>query len=257
MKGNPRLAHLNRRQPGAEEAQQQAQHQEPEQVRDQREQIQPESVPRPIYPPTNVVPVYSKFALINGTSFPPADSLFSVNVNHDAGPNFLRVTTGILPMHPKKVILPFGAWVMPLGPDSQTVPSITVKAPLRCARCKAYVNAYFKIDATNNIGCNLCGHRYVSQDKIDPAILNSTELYTSGVLDFKVSAPVYFKKDYSKVKILLLVELTRMTIDTGIFESIVSAAKSTFESGQFDCGVRFGIATFSQGTTFYRVRNLE
>jgi len=174
MKGNPRLAHLNRRQPGTEEPPQQTNQQEPESVREHREQVQLESVPRPIYPSMNVVPTYSKFSLLaSGPSYPPADSLFNVNVNYDAGPNFLRVTTGVLPVHPKKINLPLGAWVMPLGPDSYTVPSITVKAPLRCTRCKAYVNAYFKIDATNNVGCNLCGHRYTNQDKIDPAILNS------------------------------------------------------------------------------------
>lgn len=77
------------------------------------------------------------------------------------------------------------------------------------------------------------------------------------MLDFKVSDPLYFKKDFSKVKILLLIELTKSTIDTGLFDSIVSAARSTLESGQFDSGIRVGVATFSQSTVFYRVRGLE
>lgn len=163
MKGNPRLANLHRRHPGAEEGQP-IQHQEAEPVQQRGEQLQPESVPRPIYPPSNIIPTYTKFSLNpNGPSYPSADSLFSVANSFDAGPNFLRVTTGVLPMHPKKVTLPLGAWIMPLGPDSYSVPSITVRAPLRCTRCKAYVNAYFKVDATNNVGCNLCGHRYTSQ----------------------------------------------------------------------------------------------
>lgn len=68
---------------------------------------------------------------------------------------------------------------------------------------------------------------------------------------------MYFKKDFLKVKIMLLIEMTRNMIDTGLFESILSAVKSTLESWQFECGVRIGITTYSQATTFYRVRNVE
>lgn len=146
---------------------------------------------------------------------------------------------------------------MPLGPDSSIVPSVTVKAPLRCVRCKAYANPYFKFDVSNNITCNICGHRYVCQEKIDPNILNSTELYTSGVFDFKVSDPMYFKKDFSKVKVFLLLEMTKNTIETGVFVNVIDSVKSCIGSFQFDAGVRIGIATYNMATTFYRVRNLE
>jgi protein transport protein SEC24 len=145
---------------------------------------------------------------------------------------------------------------MPFGVDSPTVPSVTVKTPLRCVRCKAYVNPYFKFDGTGNITCNICGHRYVSHEKIDQNILNSTDVYTSGVLDFKVSDPLYFKKDFSKVKILVLIEMTKNTIETGVFTSVLESVKSTITSFQFDAGVRLSIVTYNQASTFYRVRNL-
>lgn len=132
-------------------------------------------VPRPIHPSINTIPIHDRFSLkANTFSYPPADNLFTSNVNFDAGPNFLRVTSGVVSASAKKFTFPQSVWVMPLGSDSQAVPSITVKGPLRCTRCKAYVNPYFKIDATGSVFCNICGYRYTSSEKIDPTILNST-----------------------------------------------------------------------------------
>ena len=60
---------------------------------------------------------------------------------------------------PKKSIFPLGAWVTPLGSD--LVHSIDVHSPLRCHRCKAYVNPYFQFDGSRKIAtCNICGMKF-------------------------------------------------------------------------------------------------
>jgi hypothetical protein len=158
-------------------------------------------MPRPLYPSVGHVSVHDKFALKQGLSFPPADTLFHCENIHSAGPNFIRPTSGNLGAVSSKWNFPIGAWLMPLG--AENIPKVNIYAPFRCQRCKAYVNPFFKLE-TNACFCNICSHRFIP-DKIDPIIQNSNEIYTQGVIDFKVSDPIYFKKEVDTVKILLAI----------------------------------------------------
>ena len=84
-----------------------------------------------------------------------------------------------------------------------------VSAPLRCNRCKAYVNPYFQFDGTRrSVACNLCGLRFAVSETIDKSNLSSTEIATQSIIDFRVSDKLYFKKRTDIIKILILVELS-------------------------------------------------
>lgn len=76
--------------------------------------------------------------------------------------------------NPKKTQFPFGAWITPFG--SEKVSTIRAKGPLRCARCKAYANAYFRFDGTKSSAvCNICGISFqIDNQNVDPANLNSS-----------------------------------------------------------------------------------
>ena len=55
---------------------------------------------------------------------------------------------------------PLGAWFKPFG--SNLVHNIKITAPLRCQRCKAYINPYFKIDPScRSAVCNICGVKFL------------------------------------------------------------------------------------------------
>lgn len=65
----------------------------------------------------------------------------------------------MMEMGSKKFNFPIGVWIQPFG--SPKVHNIPVTTPLRCQRCKAYVNPYFKSDSTNkSCVCNICGIRF-------------------------------------------------------------------------------------------------
>ena len=74
--------------------------------------------------------------------------------------------------NPKKTQFPFGAWITPFG--SEKVHTIRAKGPLRCSRCKAYANAYFRFDGTKTSAvCNICGITFQVDQSTDPANLTS------------------------------------------------------------------------------------
>lgn len=80
-------------------------------------------------------------------------------------PCFLRATSAVLYNQPRKTSLPTALWVTPFANEKVNV--VDVVAPLRCNRCKAYVNPYFQFDGTHRAStCNLCGLR----SNIDPNI---------------------------------------------------------------------------------------
>lgn len=82
--------------------------------------------------------------------------MFVSQNTYDAGPDFLRPTSAYTFGNVKKSQFPLGVWVMPFG--SNKVHKVRVNTPLRCTRCRAYVNAYFKFDGTKTTAvCNICG----------------------------------------------------------------------------------------------------
>jgi hypothetical protein len=112
---------------------------------------------------------------------------------------------------PRKNGLPIAVWITPFASDRVSV--IEVKAPLRCSGCKAYVNPYFQFDGTRRAAtCNLCGLRFPIEEGIDKANLQSAEIATQSVIDFRVSEKIYFKKRTDIIKILALVELSMNTL---------------------------------------------
>jgi len=117
-------------------------------------------MPRPIFPPVNTIESYDKVGYKKGSlTYPAPESLFTFDNNYDASPLFIRPTSAILYNVPKKSIYPVGAWITPFGSDEVHV--IDVNSPLRCHRCKAYINPYFKFDGSRRfVVCNICGMKF-------------------------------------------------------------------------------------------------
>lgn len=106
---------------------------------------------------------------------------------------------------------------------------VDVRSPLRCARCKAYVNPYFQFDgARRAVTCNLCGLRFNIDESIDRANIDTPEVSSQLVLDFQVVDKFYMKKRTDIVKIFVTLELSMATIEMGIVSTVISSLKSVF-----------------------------
>lgn len=128
---------------------------------------------------------------------------------------------------PRKTSLPIGVWISPFASDQVNV--VDVRSPLRCARCKAYVNPYFQFDGSRRAAtCNLCGLRFNIDESIDRANIDTSEISSQLVLDFQVVDKFYMKKRTDIVKIFIALELSMATIEMGIVSTVISSLKSVF-----------------------------
>lgn len=79
---------------------------------------------------------------------------------------------------------------------------------------------------------------------------------TQGVVDYKVSDPIYMKKSQDQVKILICLEMTKVTIENNLFANIIESIKASIQA-EFDPAVRVGIVVYDQSVHFYQVKSLE
>lgn len=97
-----------------------------------------------------------------------------------------------------------------------------VKFPLRCTRCKAYINPYFRFDGTKTSGtCNICGMTFAIDGSTDSNNLNSSEILTEGIIDFEVSDKIFMRKRLDIIKVIIAIEVNRYMYETGIINIII------------------------------------
>lgn len=118
---------------------------------------------------------------------------------------------------------------MPFG--SSKVPKVRVNTPLRCTRCRAYVNAYFKFDGTKTSSvCNICGINFqINSAQIDSSNINDTNIATEGVIDFVVKDKTFMKKRTDIVKILIAIEINNFLLESNAFTTIIDSAKAAID----------------------------
>lgn len=126
--------------------------------------IDPKQIPRPAY--TNSEPV--KFFTRAGACPPPSNSNFVAIDEGNASPRFMRLTCNHIPSTPELVDasrIAVGAVIQPLanvGREEEAVPAVDFgpAGPLRCSRCKAYVNPFFKFtEGGRSFVCNMCDQK--------------------------------------------------------------------------------------------------
>jgi hypothetical protein len=189
---------------------------------------------RPTLPSVNAIYTHEKNSFRkNMLGFPPPESLFTSQNNYDAGPHFLRPTSALTLGNPKKTNFPLGVWVNPFGSDQ--VPKINVGSPLRCTRCHAYANCYFKFDGNKSSAiCNICTMNFgIETGTIEKCNLNSTELTTEGVVDFVLQDRTSMKKNANVIKILLAVEINSFMIESNAFTTAINSIKAAIQNIQF------------------------
>lgn len=128
--------------------------------------------------------------------------------------------------------------------------------PLRCQRCKAYINPYFKIDPSSKSAvCNICGVKFGIPETTDKENMNRSEVAIEGVIDFEVTDKFYMRKRVDYVKVIIAIEMTLPMLETGLFGSITQSVRSALEGMDFESNVRVGIIYYNdEGVTFIKAR---
>ena len=72
----------------------------------------------------------------------------------------------------------------------------------------------------------MCGLRFGIEETIDKVNINSTELATQSIVDFRVTDKFYMKKRRDIIKIVILVELSMSIMETGVFATVLESVKS-------------------------------
>ena len=162
-------------------------------------------LPRPVIPKSDQVFVHDKTSYRKGMhAFPPAESVFVADNQYDAGPEFMRPTSAVIMGNPKKRSFPLAAWLMPFGGDN--VQKVQADTPLRCVRCKAYVNPYFRFDGTKTYAvCNICGMKFEINSPVYQKQAESPEVCTHGVIDLEVKDKLYMRKRLDIIKIMVAI----------------------------------------------------
>jgi hypothetical protein len=88
--------------------------------------------------------------------------------------------------------------------------------------------------------CNICGMKFQIDENIDRKNMEATEVATKGVIDFVVKDKFYRLnssnnlKRIDLVKIIICIELSQVTIELGIFNTVIESIKSAIENSGFE-----------------------
>ncbi len=82
--------------------------------------------------------------------------------------------------------------------------------------------------------CNICGMKFQIDENIDRKNMEATEVATKGVIDFVVKDKFYHLKRTDIVKIIICIELSQVTIELGIFNTVIESIKSSIENSGFE-----------------------
>ncbi|KAJ3049593.1 COPII coat Sec23p-Sfb3p heterodimer component, partial [Quaeritorhiza haematococci] len=143
-------------------------HPSQQQQQQQRSRIDPNQIPSPIVVQENDQNQYEStpFLTSSKTMPPLASTHYTAIDDGNCNPRFMRLTTYSLPLSEElanMAQLPMGLIVTPLadlasGENPVPVVDFGENGPVRCRRCKAYINPFMVFtDGGRTFICNLCG----------------------------------------------------------------------------------------------------
>ncbi|CCH58152.1 hypothetical protein TBLA_0A03530 [Henningerozyma blattae CBS 6284] len=161
-------------------------------------------------------------------------------------------------------IQPFVDLIPALNPAETTVPLTPGIPPLRCKRCRTYVNPFFKFNRDGSVTCNICKVKNQISDPQMEFHFNSgnasmsSSLYPQlykGTVDFIVPETYNINKGNSSVPLHYLFLIDTSIISKGnVMTSFLNAAKETIEKlciEQPNC--KIGIIAFDLSLRFFNL----
>ncbi|ETV90824.1 hypothetical protein, variant 1 [Aphanomyces invadans] len=232
-----------------------------------QQRIDPTQIPRPLSRPDAVTYVAKGPTL---TMPPPANSKYICIDDGCANPRFIRPSLNHVPesrdlLHNSG--LPLGAVVCPLAklqPGELAVPLVDFGAtgPLRCTRCKAYVNCFTKfIQGGRMFACNICTMQnetprdyYCAVDQLGKRrdVQERMEL-ARGSVEFLVPS-VYSVRPAQEVIVVFCLDVSVFAFQSNLVASVIASLPAVLETlQQTSPHAKFGLMTFDSAVHYYRL----
>ncbi|KAJ3240025.1 COPII coat Sec23p-Sfb3p heterodimer component [Chytriomyces hyalinus] len=264
--------------PGQQQQQQQQYMQGGQQQQPQapRSKIDPNQIPSPLVVHELDQTNYEGHVYSTGSrTVPPlAATRFKVSDEGNCSPRFMRLTTYQIPATEELLntsMLPMGAIVQPLAdlaPDEMPVPVVDFGegGPLRCRRCRAYINPWFNFtDGGRKMICNLCAcdtevppeyfcNLDMSGRRMD---LASRPELLYGAIEFKASKE-YSVRPAKPPSYVFGIDVSWNSVSFGVLRNAVAAIQGLLyegETGGLPKGSLVGIFTFDRSVHFYNLKS--
>ncbi|KAI9011499.1 Sec23/Sec24 trunk domain-containing protein [Gaertneriomyces semiglobifer] len=190
-----------------------------------------------------------------------------------SNPRFMRLTTYNFPLTDELANLtnvPLGLILQPLADLSHEEEPIEVvdfgeSGPIRCNRCKAYLNPYFMwIEGGRRYVCNLCGFsnecpaEYFSNLDMNGRRMdyNRRPELRRGTIEF-VATKEYCARPPRPVSYVFAIDISWAALQSGMVQVAVDAIKSILYPGEtgngLPAGAKVGIVSFDKSVQFYNL----
>lgn len=244
-----------------------------------QKEIDPDSVPDPITVNLKNQEDFSKrgtYSTVSEDNPPLVATEVAIQDDGNASPRVMRSSLYAVPNTPELLNMckiPFAVAIRPLAhPTGSDAPIPVVDhggdGPIRCSRCKAYVNAGFKfVDGGRSFLCNMCpaktsvpDHYFCNLDHTGYRndLRQRPELYL-GTVDYKVTSQ-YCPKDRPTVALnyLFAIDVSYTAVQSGLVaaaaQSILHILDSFPKDEAGDSEAKIGIMTFAKDVHFYNLK---
>ena len=201
---------------------------------------------------------------------PTSTSNFIAVDRGNCSPRYMRLTLGTVPCSgdlARNCRMPFALSVQPLAlphPEEELLQVVDFgpSGPIRCGRCKAYLNPFMKfIDGGRRFICNFCSYiNETPQEYFSPLgmdgrrqdLAQRPELCKGSV---EIVAPdAYMIRPPMPVTHFFLIDVTSQAVSSGVTSAACAAVAGILGDLQGGGKARVGIATFDKSVQFYQVR---
>ncbi|KAG0465602.1 hypothetical protein HPP92_019766 [Vanilla planifolia] len=230
--------------------------------------IDPSQIPRPVS--GSSVTIFETWQGNQANVPPPATSEFIVKDTGNCSPRLMRCTLNQIPCTGDLLStssMPLALMVQPLALSNPSEEPIQVvdfgeSGPLRCSRCKAYVNPFMKfVDQGRHFICNLCGHNdetprdYFCNLGPDGRRRDADERpeLCRGAVEF-VATKEYMIRDPMPAVFFFLIDVSVNAIRTGATAAACSAISQAITDLPEGPRTMVGIATFDSAIHFYNLK---
>ncbi|XP_011005678.1 PREDICTED: protein transport protein Sec24-like At4g32640 [Populus euphratica] len=230
--------------------------------------IDPNQIPRPI--PGSSVILHDTRVGNQANPPPPATSDYIVTDTGNCSPRYMRCTINQIPCTVDLLStsgMPLALLVQPLAlphpsEDPVQVVDFGESGPVRCSRCKGYINPFMKfIDQGRQFICNLCGftdetprdyHCNLGPDGRRRDADERPEL-CRGTVEF-VATKEYMVRDPMPAVYFFLIDVSMHAIQTGATAAACSSINQVIADLPEGPRTMVGIATFDSTIHFYNLK---
>ncbi|KAL2929877.1 hypothetical protein RDABS01_035287, partial [Bienertia sinuspersici] len=230
--------------------------------------IDPTQIPRPF--PNSSVVVHETRVGNQANLPPPATSEYVVKDTGNCSPRFMRCTINQIPCNADLLGtsgMPLALLVQPFALPHPSEEAIQVVdfgegGPVRCARCKAYINPFVKfIDQGRKFICNFCGvtdetprdyHCNLGPDGRRRDADERPEL-CRGTVEF-IASKEYMVREPMPAVFFFLIDVSMNALQTGATAAACSAINQVIADLPDGPRTMVGIATFDSTIHFYNLK---